>query len=553
MDAPFIDDSMADSGTAADLLKKKFPGMFTDSAAPTASPNPAPAPPTPPDIGGDPNASALNPSASGFGPSVQPASPGPAGPTKVQKLLQILQGGIQGALAGRASSEQALLASGGHRSGGVGMGFESGYELPWKRQAQQLGLQQQQAQIEATKSQGQMINTPSGPMPAWLAKAILPASIRGQSAENVADTQAGAKTDVADTAAAAKVQSAQIGQRFKVTPAGLFDTQTRTVMPETAGGVIITPEIAKDHDLPPQFIGKPLKVSDLNGLKRNEISAAPTVKSSTDPLGLTTTSTSSKVLPQPGGVPARPQVRGGGGGAAPAGGSGSNLDQMAKNLVEGNIDPSQVPKRGSSYTIIANKADTYSRNTYGKPFDMAAAASEYQYAKNPQTQNVLKLIDGITAKGGSLEIAMDAAKKLPKLDSQTLNNVFNLGATEFGSDEASNFHTAMLGLADEYSKVMGGGVSSDTGRQQGLDLLKAKYSAGQFSGAADIIKKDVAARKSGLIGDNRYLQRQYVKQAAPAGGGGQIQEGATATGPNGHKIKFTGGKWTDAASGAPIQ
>jgi hypothetical protein len=32
-----------------------------------------------------------------------------------------------------------------------------------------------------------------------------------------------------------------------------------------------------------------------------------------------------------------------------------------------------------------------------------------------------------------------------------------------------------------------------------------------------------------------------------------IQEGATATGPNNHKIKFTGGKWVDAATGKPIQ
>jgi hypothetical protein len=38
----------------------------------------------------------------------------------------------------------------------------------------------------------------------------------------------------------------------------------------------------------------------------------------------------------------------------------------------------------------------------------------------------------------------------------------------------------------------------------------------------------------------------------PAAGAQQIQEGSTATGANGHKIKFTGGKWVDAATGQPI-
>ena len=43
-------------------------------------------------------------------------------------------------------------------------------------------------------------------------------------------------------------------------------------------------------------------------------------------------------------------------------------------------------------------------------------------------------------------------------------------------------------------KVMGGGVSSDTGRQQGLDLLKAGYAKGQMSGAIGIMQQDIAAR-----------------------------------------------------------
>src|SRR5438552_4034100 len=56
------------------------------------------------------------------------ATPGGAnalspGLNKAGKLATLLMSGLQGALAGQASSEQAVLQSGGRRSGGAGMGF----------------------------------------------------------------------------------------------------------------------------------------------------------------------------------------------------------------------------------------------------------------------------------------------------------------------------------------------------------------------------------------------------------------------------------------------
>lgn len=152
--------------------------------------------------------------------------------TKAGKLVTLLQSGLQGALAGRAKSEETVAATGGRRSGGAGMGFEAGYELPWQREQKQLGLQQQQAQVEATKAQSQMINTPSGPMPAWLAKAILPASIRGQATENAADTRAGATTQAAQTGAGARVQGAQIGADARIKSAQMGLGPLADVSPE---------------------------------------------------------------------------------------------------------------------------------------------------------------------------------------------------------------------------------------------------------------------------------------------------------------------------------
>jgi hypothetical protein len=196
--------------------------------------------------------------------------------------------------------------------------------------------------------------------------------------------------------------------------------------------------------------------------------------------------------------------------------------QLGQDLVEGNLDPSQISPRAANYPYVLNAANQYSQAKYGKPFDAATAARDFAYAKSQTTQNTLKMINAMTDPGGSIEIAQTAAKRLPQFDSTTANQVFNATATQFGSSEASDFHTAMLGLADEYSKVMGGGVSSDTGRQQGLDLLKDAYSKRQLAGAIAIMQKDIQARKSAIIGNNTYLQRQYLAnggaQQAPQSG-----------------------------------
>jgi hypothetical protein len=135
------------------------------------------------------------------------------------------------------------------------------------------------------------------------------------------------------------------------------------------------------------------------------------------------------------------------------------LNSLPVALVEGNLDPSQLSKRSADYNQKLQQANEYSMAKYGKPFDIAQAQADYKYASNPQTQNVLKMINGMTEPNGAIAIAQNAAKKLPAIDSGLLNKVFGRTETQFGSSDVTNFHTAMLGLADEYAKVLGGGVS----------------------------------------------------------------------------------------------
>lgn len=124
------------------------------------------------------------------------------GLNKAGKLATLLTSGLQGAMAGRAKSEETVAATGGRRSGGAGMGFEAGYQLPWQRAGMQQQYEQEQAKTRLLQQQGDVIQTPGGPMPLALAKVFYPAELRRQGQLGAADIRA----DAAQKTAAANVQ-----------------------------------------------------------------------------------------------------------------------------------------------------------------------------------------------------------------------------------------------------------------------------------------------------------------------------------------------------------
>lgn len=410
----------------------------------------------------------------------------------------------------------------GHGPGAFARGFGGAVGAPLAMQQQQQQFAQQQATGQAnlediqaqtaprqrqTELAGSMVtvSTPAGPITLPYAAAVQGGFLKGGLA--------------AQATAAAK--------RYINTPGvGLVDTQAKggpqVVVPNKSGGVAITDDLATQYNIPSDFVGQNIDLKTLATLEK--LGPTTSTKLTRDPVtGLVTSSTTTTTRgagPSPSGFPRPSAPAPRTGGSVPASGTTKwDPSSTPVQLVEGQLDPAQLSKRGSTYNYYLEQADRYSREKYGKPFDAGQASIDYNYARNPQTQNTLRMINGMTEKGGAIEIAQNAAKSLPQFDSATANKIFNATETEFGSASATNFHTAMLGLADEYSKVMGGGVSSDTGRQQALDLLKQSYSKGRLSGAIGIMQKDLAARQEALIAGNRYLQRQFGGQRTPTATG----------------------------------
>jgi hypothetical protein len=212
-----------------------------------------------------------------------------------------------------------------------------------------------------------------------------------------------------------------------------------------------------------------------------------------------------------------------------------NAGAMGEMLFNGLLAPSELPGkfRPEFAGAAIRAADAYGK-AHGAPelidpvtgkgtghyYNAAKADAQYSYAHNASVQTTLNMIASMTDKNGALDIAENAAKNLPQFNEQTLNKVFNAVATEFGSPEATNFHAAMLGLADQYSKVLSA-QGSDTSRQQSLDLLKDAYSKGQLAGTISVIRQDIAARQHGIVRDNPTLLNIYgdpMRTTGPAGG-----------------------------------
>jgi hypothetical protein len=190
---------------------------------------------------------------------------------------------------------------------------------------------------------------------------------------------------------------------------------------------------------------------------------------------------------------------------------------LAYGLVNHTVNPNLLSKRGANYTQQLQQANALSIARTGQPFNLSQSQMDYNNANATQTQFMLKKIMSVQEPNGVMQQATAAASHLPNVtDVQTINRIFSATGGEFGNVAVSNFHTAMLGLADDYGKIMTGtGGSSDSSRDQALKILQDGYAKGQMQGAVKQLHAQILATGHASVGDNPYLQRQYPDLANP--------------------------------------
>jgi hypothetical protein len=72
----------------------------------------------------------------------------------------------------------------------------------------------------------------------------------------------------------------------------------------------------------------------------------------------------------------------------------------------------------------------------------------------------------------------------------------------------------VLGVADDYSKVMTGGQGSDTSRQQALDIIGKNLSPEGRAASVSQIRDQVNSQREGRIGTNLYIRDMYPQPSA---------------------------------------
>src|SRR6201999_2143035 len=109
-----------------------------------------------------------------------------------------------------------------------------------------------------------------------------------------------------------------------------------------------------------------------------------------------------------------------------------------------------------------------------------------------------------------------AGKEIPGGKIPAFNSIADWERAATGNGPIAKYAALALGVADDYSKVMGGGQGSDSSRQQALNLVGAKQSPDQRAASIEGIRGAVGSQTQSRIGNNPTLGRMYGNPGSSA-------------------------------------
>lgn len=205
-------------------------------------------------------------------------------------------------------------------------------------------------------------------------------------------------------------------------------------------------------------------------------------------------------------------------------------------LANGDATLSELKARGSTPDFIA-KALFAAKRISGGQFNAQKAEADFAVAKSPANVAFFGSAKSLTDKGGTLDQLAEAAKAIPENKIPVFNSVADAAKAATGDGPIAKYASLLLGVSDDYAKVMGGGAGSDASRAQALHLVPANASPEARAAAIEGIRGAVSSQLSSRIGSNPVLKRMYGGETSgPA-------VGATKVFPNGNKGVWDGHGW----------
>jgi hypothetical protein len=193
-----------------------------------------------------------------------------------------------------------------------------------------------------------------------------------------------------------------------------------------------------------------------------------------------------------------------------------NPADAGKLLADGSLTLSELKSRGTTPEFIVQATNAAQQANPG--FNPQKAEADLGVAKSPANLAFFGSAKSLTDRGGTLDQLADAAKDIPSNRIPVFNSIADVMKASTGSGPIAKYATILLGVADDYSKVMGGGQGSDTSRSQALKLAPTDASPAARAAAIEGIRGAVGSQINSRIGNNAVLQKMYGG-SVPAGGG----------------------------------
>lgn len=199
-----------------------------------------------------------------------------------------------------------------------------------------------------------------------------------------------------------------------------------------------------------------------------------------------------------------------------------------KLLADGSVTLSELKSRGTTPEFIVQA--TNAAQQINPNFNPQKAEADLSVAKSPASVAFFGSAKSLTDKGGTLDQLKEAAKDIPEGRIPVFNSIADVAEAATGSGPIAKYASILLGVSDDYSKVMGGGQGSDTSRTQALKLVPANASPQARDAAIEGIRGAVGSQINSRIGNNAVMKRMYGDQ----GGGNPLSLKA----PNGKTYNF---------------
>jgi hypothetical protein len=181
----------------------------------------------------------------------------------------------------------------------------------------------------------------------------------------------------------------------------------------------------------------------------------------------------------------------------------------AQLLLDGVVAPSQlISVRNPDFATKAFSAASKLGRERGEVWSAQKAEGDFKAAQSPANLAFFGPAKSMVEKGGTLDQLEAAARDIPGGKIPFFNSLADAQKAATGDGPIAKYAAIALGVADDYSKITGGG-GSDTSREQALHLLPASASPAARKGSIEGIRGTVNSQIHSRIGSNKVLQSMY--------------------------------------------